>query len=124
MVTAKDMPGASRRKARDRPRPRNPDRLTPEQPTGPLYLNHFGQQCTQAAAVRYARARNPLGSLVNSAHHERTLPVPSFRTDDWGWDDAPFRPESGNVCRTRWGGKKRSEGAAQEAQASRGQEAP
>ena len=41
-------------------------------------------------AVRYAWARNPLGNLVNSAHHERILPVPSFRTDDWDWHEAPF----------------------------------
>ncbi|KPK48353.1 MAG: hypothetical protein AMK72_07155 [Planctomycetes bacterium SM23_25] len=46
------------------------------------------------AAVRYAWARNPLGNLVNSQHHERILPVPSFRTDDWDWQDAPF-PDRG-----------------------------
>jgi hypothetical protein len=46
------------------------------------------------AAVRYAWARNPLGNLVNSQHHERILPVPSFRTDDWDWHDAPF-PDRG-----------------------------
>ena len=46
------------------------------------------------AAVRYAWARNPLGNLVNSQHHERILPVPSFRTDDWDWRDAPF-PDRG-----------------------------
>ena len=48
----------------------------------------------EAAAVRYAWARNPLGNLVNSQHHERILPVPSFRTDDWDWRDAPF-PDRG-----------------------------
>ncbi len=41
-------------------------------------------------AVRYAWARNPLGNLVNSQHHERILPVPSFRTDEWDWPEAPF----------------------------------
>ena len=44
-------------------------------------------------AVRYAWARNPLGNLVNGQHHERILPVPSFRTDDWDWPEAPFGPE-------------------------------
>ncbi|MHC4401023.1 MAG: hypothetical protein ACYTG0_15210 [Planctomycetota bacterium] len=45
-------------------------------------------------AVRYAWARNPLGNLVNGQHHERILPVPSFRTDDWDWPEAPFGPEA------------------------------
>ena len=44
-------------------------------------------------AVRYAWARNPLGNLVNGEHHERILPVPSFRTDDWDWPEAPFDSE-------------------------------
>jgi sialate O-acetylesterase len=44
----------------------------------------------EPVAVRYAWARNPLGNLVNSAHQERILPVPAFRTDDWDWHDAPF----------------------------------
>ena len=52
-------------------------------------------------AVRYAWARNPLGNLVNGQHHERILPVPSFRTDDWDWPEAGFGPdargESGRV---------------------------
>lgn len=41
-------------------------------------------------AVRYAWARNPLGNAVNSAHHERIIPIPAFRTDDWDWPEAPF----------------------------------
>ncbi|MBT4400221.1 MAG: hypothetical protein HOD37_12115, partial [Bacteroidetes bacterium] len=38
----------------------------------------------------YAWARNPLGNLVNAVHHERVIPVPSFRTDKWDWPEAPF----------------------------------
>ncbi len=41
-------------------------------------------------AVRYAWARNPLANLVNAAHHERVIPVPAFRSDDWDWPEAPF----------------------------------
>ncbi len=41
-------------------------------------------------AVRYAWARNPLGNVVNSQHHERIIPIPSFRTDNWDWPEAPF----------------------------------
>ena len=41
-------------------------------------------------ALRYAWARNPMGNAVNAAHHERTIPIPSFRTDDWDWPEAPF----------------------------------
>ena len=41
-------------------------------------------------AVRYAWARNPLGNLVNGAHTDRMIPVPSFRTDSWDWPEAPF----------------------------------
>ena len=41
-------------------------------------------------AVRYAWARNPIGNVVNSRHHERTVPICSFRTDDWDWPEAPF----------------------------------
>ena len=41
-------------------------------------------------AVRYAWARNPIGNAVNSQHHERIIPIPSFRTDDWDWPEAPF----------------------------------
>lgn len=41
-------------------------------------------------AVRYAWARNPLGNLGNSAHMERMIPVPTFRTDEW---PIPFGPE-------------------------------
>jgi len=29
--------------------------------------------------------------------------VPSFRTDDWGWGDAPFAPEARNQIRQRRG---------------------
>ncbi len=45
-------------------------------------------------AVRYAWARNPLGNVVNGEHHERVMPVPSFRTDDWPWPEAGFGPEA------------------------------
>ena len=34
-------------------------------------------------AVRYAWARNPLGNLGNKMHHERMIPLPTFRTDNW-----------------------------------------
>jgi sialate O-acetylesterase len=53
-------------------------------------------------AVRYAWSRNPLGNAVNSAHHERTIPIPSFRTDHWNWPEAPFAAqgnEAGNSHR-------------------------
>ncbi len=53
----------------------------------------------EPVAVRYAWARNPLGNVVNDAHFERILPVPSFRTDNWDWPEAPFAergsPEEG-----------------------------
>lgn len=42
-------------------------------------------------AVRYAWARNPLGNACNSQHHERIIPVPSFRTDTWDWPEAPVK---------------------------------
>ena len=45
-------------------------------------------------AVRYAWARNPLGNAVNSGHHERIIPIPSFRTDEWDWPEAPFESDS------------------------------
>ncbi len=45
-------------------------------------------------AVRYAWARNPLGNAVNSGHHERIIPIPSFRTDKWDWPEAPFESDS------------------------------
>ncbi|MEE3179925.1 MAG: hypothetical protein VX317_09590, partial [Verrucomicrobiota bacterium] len=45
-------------------------------------------------AVRYAWARNPLGNAVNSGHHERIIPIPSFRTDNWNWPEAPFEADS------------------------------
>jgi sialate O-acetylesterase len=48
-------------------------------------------------AVRYAWARNPLGNMVNSEHHERVIPIPSFRTDDWDWPEAPFRSDGGEA---------------------------
>jgi len=53
-------------------------------------LEVWSDLVAEPAAVRYAWARNPLGNLVNSQHHERILPVPSFRTDDWDWPEAPF----------------------------------
>jgi len=53
-------------------------------------------------AVRYAWARNPLGNLVNSEHLERVLPVPSFRTDKWGWEDAPCGSGSDAIARGRY----------------------
>ena len=53
-------------------------------------LEVWSDLVAEPLAVRYAWARNPLGNLVNSQHHERILPVPSFRTDDWDWPDAPF----------------------------------
>ena len=55
----------------------------------------------EPVALRYAWARNPLGNLVNSQHHERILPVPSFRTDGWHWGDAPFGPDGRNEVRRR-----------------------
>ena len=45
-------------------------------------------------AVRYAWARNPLGNAVNSGHHERIIPIPSFRTDNWDWPEAPFEADT------------------------------
>jgi sialate O-acetylesterase len=44
-------------------------------------------------AVRYAWARNPLGNVVNCEHHESIIPIPSFRTDDWDWPEAPFKSD-------------------------------
>ena len=41
------------------------------------------KKVNKPVAARYAWARNPLGNLVNGPHNERTIPVPSFRTDDW-----------------------------------------
>jgi len=57
---------------------------------------------SEPKAVRYAWARCPLGNLANSAHHERFIPVPSFRTDEWGWEDAPFGSEERSVTSRRW----------------------
>jgi len=48
----------------------------------------------EPVAVRYAWARNPLGNAVNSGHHERIIPIPSFRTDNWDWPEAPFDSDS------------------------------
>lgn len=59
--------------------------------TSPLVAN--------PAAVRYAWARCPLGNLTNREHMERTLPVPSFRTDSWDWPDAPFGDDRGATRR-------------------------
>jgi len=57
----------------------------------------------EPVALRYAWARNPLGNLVNGQHHERILPVPSFRTDDWDWPEASFGPEGQGETRKRRG---------------------
>ena len=48
------------------------------------------QKVKKPLSVRYAWARNPLGNLVNGPHNERTIAVPSFRTDKWDWPEAPF----------------------------------
>ena len=50
-------------------------------------------------AVRYAWARNPIGNAVNSRHHERTIPVVSFRTDNWDWPEAPFGDRGSEASR-------------------------
>lgn len=57
-------------------------------------LQVWSEAVAQPVAVRYAWARNPLGNLVNSEHHERVLAVPSFRTDRWDWPEAPI-PDRG-----------------------------
>ena len=49
----------------------------------------------KAAAVRYAWARNPNANLVNSVHHERTIPAVLFRTDDWEYPEAPYILQDG-----------------------------
>lgn len=64
-------------------------------------LEVWSELVPEPVAVRYAWARNPLGNLVNSQHHERVIPVPSFRTDDSGWGDAPFGSEARNELRQR-----------------------
>jgi sialate O-acetylesterase len=48
-------------------------------------------------AVRYAWSRNPLGNAVNAAHHERTIPIPSFRSDNWDWPEAPFSAQGNDA---------------------------
>jgi hypothetical protein len=35
--------------------------------------------------------------MVNSEHHERVIPIPSFRTDDWDWPEAPFQSDGGDA---------------------------
>jgi len=40
--------------------------------------------------VRYAWARNPKGNAVNAPLHERIIPVPPFRTDNWEYPEAPY----------------------------------
>ena len=50
-------------------------------------------------ALRYAWARNPIGNAVNSEHHQRIIPIPSFRTDDWNWLEAPFKNAGGDAER-------------------------
>ena len=54
-------------------------------------------------SVRYAWARNPLGNAVNAQHHERTIPVVSFRTDDWDWPEAPYDADGDAVNQYRRG---------------------
>jgi sialate O-acetylesterase len=44
-----------------------------------------------AAEVRYAWARNPLGNLVNSDCP--IIPVPLFRSDHWDYPEAPWLPD-------------------------------
>ena len=51
----------------------------------------------EPVAVRYAWARNPLGNVVNEEHYESVIPIPSFRTDDWDWPEAPFRADGGDA---------------------------
>ena len=53
-------------------------------------LKIWSPMVLEPEAVRYAWARNPIGNAVNSQHHERIIPIPSFRTDDWDWPEAPF----------------------------------
>ena len=48
-------------------------------------------------AVRYAWSRNPIGNAVNSRHHERIIPIVSFRTDNWDWPEAPFPADGGDA---------------------------
>ena len=47
--------------------------------------------CADPVEVRYAWARNPLGNLVNSECP--IIPVPLFRTDDWGYPEAPYQTD-------------------------------
>jgi len=44
MATVKRTSEARRRAVRDRPKPQNPNGLTPKLPIGPLCPNHLGQQ--------------------------------------------------------------------------------
>lgn len=63
-------------------------------------------------AVRYAWARCPLGNLTNRSHMERILPVPSFRTDDWVFSDAPFGADQSETRRLRNEARKEAESNA------------
>lgn len=45
---------------------------------------------TEPEEVRDAWARNPMGNAVNVSLHERIIPVPSFRTDNWEYPEAPY----------------------------------
>lgn len=47
--------------------------------------------CADPVELRYAWARNPLGNLVNAACP--IMPVPLFRTDNWEYPEAPYKPE-------------------------------
>ncbi len=31
-------------------------------------------------------------------HHERIIPIPSFRTDNWDWPEAPFKSAGGDAA--------------------------
>jgi sialate O-acetylesterase len=68
-------------------------------------------------AVRYAWARNPLGNACNSQHHERILPVPSFRTDTWDWPEAPAKGSAGEQAHRK--ARKQAESWAKERASAR-----
>ena len=62
-------------------------------------LKVWHPQVKTPVALRYAWARNPLGNAVNSRHHERIIPIVSFRTDTWDWPEAPFAEQDRSVHR-------------------------
>lgn len=53
---------------------------------------------TKPVAVRYAWARVPLANLVNG--HDRIIPVPQFRTDQWDYPEAPLEKDQLNDHKT------------------------